>query len=296
MTYENNIKFGWIKLYRSVQDHWLWNNEKEFDERSAWIDLLLMVNYQDKKFQMGNELVNVKRGERITSQRKLAERWKWSRTKVRKFLELLERDGMIELERTSKRTRVKACNFDLYQGWETRKKPSHDPHITQIEPTLNPREAINNKANKALEGNKENNSSGGGDGGRSAGSSDLIYIKFLELIGKPLTETQYKVIEGYLDNGFEEEVIVLAFEEANFHDVKTVAYIRGILNRWESLGIKTIKDAKEDIKQHEKENIAKIKSRKGNKSADGNSIRGNTDSDKRGKKQGSCEYERFFNK
>ena len=294
MTYENNIRFGWIKLYRSVQDHWLWNNEKEFDERSAWIDLLLMLNYKDKKFQMGNELVDVKRGERITSQRKLAERWKWSRTKVRRFLELLESDGMIELERTSKRTRVKACNFDLYQGWMTGERTSNVPPVTHIEPALNPPKAINNKVNKALEGKKENNPNGG-DGGRAAGSSDLIYLKYIELIGKPLTETQYKVIEGYIENGIEEEAIVIAFEEANFHDVKTVAYIRGILNRWENLGIKTVEDARDDIEQHKKENIAKIKSRKGNKSAYGNSVHGNIDSDKRGEGQGSCEYERFFN-
>ena len=293
MTYENNIRFGWIKLYRSVQDHWLWNNEKEFDERSAWIDLLLMLNYKDKKFQMGNELVDVKRGERITSQRKLAERWKWSRTKVRRFLELLESDGMIELERTSKRTRVKACNFDLYQGWVTGERTSNDPPVTHIEPALNPPKAINNKVNKALEGNKDNTLSGCG-GGKPAGISDLIYYKYIDLIGESLTEAHYSVIKGYLDSGFKEETIVAAFEEANFNGVKSFAYIRGILNRWYSEGIRTLEDVREDIKKHEAENIAQNKNRKGNKTVGNKRVHRDNSEKEAGKRQESCEYEGLF--
>jgi len=116
---------GWIKLHRQIQGHWLWLSEKPFDKRSAWIDILLMVNHEDKTVLLGNDLVEVKRGERLTSEPKLAERWGWSRTKVRNFLNLLEKDGMIENKKEGrKRTRLKVLNYSIYQGSEDSEKTS----------------------------------------------------------------------------------------------------------------------------------------------------------------------------
>ncbi len=118
---------GWIKLHRRIQDHWLWQSEKPFDKRAAWIDILLMVNHDDQKVAFRNELVGVQRGERITSEPKLAERWGWSRTKVRNFLNLLEKDGMIENKKENrKRTRLKVLNYDVYQGSKDNEKTSKE--------------------------------------------------------------------------------------------------------------------------------------------------------------------------
>ncbi|EAC3914326.1 DNA replication protein DnaD, partial [Listeria monocytogenes] len=35
---------GWIKIYRSLQEHWIWENEKYL---KWWLDLLLLANHQD---------------------------------------------------------------------------------------------------------------------------------------------------------------------------------------------------------------------------------------------------------
>lgn len=106
---------GWIKLHRQIQQHWLWQ-DKPFDRRSAWIDLLLMANHAPGKVVQGNEVIEIDRGERITSEVKLAERWGWSRKKVRNFLQLLASDGMIEdIKEARKRTRIKVCNYRVYQ-------------------------------------------------------------------------------------------------------------------------------------------------------------------------------------
>ena len=74
---------GWIKLYRKIQVSDIWENGEAFDRRSAWIDLLLMAAYCDKETMDGA----LKRGQIITSTRKLAERWKWSKTKITNFLD-----------------------------------------------------------------------------------------------------------------------------------------------------------------------------------------------------------------
>ena len=39
---------GWVKTYRSLTDHWVWQ-DKPFSKGQAWMDLLLMVNHCEKK-------------------------------------------------------------------------------------------------------------------------------------------------------------------------------------------------------------------------------------------------------
>ena len=92
---------GYISLHRSIQNHWLYDEERIFSNYEAWLDLLLMVNHKDAKVLQDGQLVTVKRGERITSIRQLMEKWRWSNTKVVKFLKLLEADDMICLLYTS---------------------------------------------------------------------------------------------------------------------------------------------------------------------------------------------------
>lgn len=81
---------GWISIHRQIQEHWIWKSKEPFDKRSAWIDLLLMVNHQKEKIEFDNTIIEVERGQRITSLEKLANRWNWSRHKVSNFLNRLE--------------------------------------------------------------------------------------------------------------------------------------------------------------------------------------------------------------
>jgi len=111
---------GFIKIYRSIKKNWIWENEEYL---KAWLDILMMVNHQDKKIPFNGDLIIVKRGERLTSQLKLSKRWGWSRTKVRNFLGLLEKDEMIITKKTSKSTTIKVLNYNIYQ--ENKKLKKH---------------------------------------------------------------------------------------------------------------------------------------------------------------------------
>lgn len=111
---EQNKSKGFVALYRSIQDHWLWESG-EMNDFQAWVDLLLMANHEDRKVKLSGELVIVKRGQRITSIRKLSERWNWSNTKVTRYLDLLEKDGMIERKSDTKKTVISIVNYDVYQ-------------------------------------------------------------------------------------------------------------------------------------------------------------------------------------
>ena len=104
---------GWIKIYRDIQENWIWQDANKL---KWWLDIILMANHKDNKFLLGNELFEVKRGEFHTSELKLAERWNVSKKSVRSFLELLERDHMVELNKSKKGTTIKVSNYNDYQA------------------------------------------------------------------------------------------------------------------------------------------------------------------------------------
>ena len=76
---------GWITIHRKIKDNWIWNDKEPFDKRSAWIDLILKANHKNKKFLYNGKLIEVERGSRITSIKKISEEWHWSRKKVKNF-------------------------------------------------------------------------------------------------------------------------------------------------------------------------------------------------------------------
>jgi hypothetical protein len=137
---------GWVKLHRSIRDHWLYS-EKPFSKLEAWIDLLLSANHKDNKFLLGNELIEVKRGSFVTSEVKLAEKWGWSRTKVRTFLELLEKDNMLVKKSDNKKTVLTIVNYSDYQDTETAKEQQKDSKKTAEEHQKNTNKNVKNDKN-----------------------------------------------------------------------------------------------------------------------------------------------------
>lgn len=140
---------GWISIHRKIQNHWLWS-EKPYSRGQAWIDIIMMANHQDNQFVLGNELIKVNRGSFITSEVKLSDRWGWSRTKVRSFLELLEKDNMLVKKSDSKKTTLTIVNYNDYQIIETTEKHQKNSEKTAKKHQKN----TNNNDNKD---NKDNN-------------------------------------------------------------------------------------------------------------------------------------------
>ncbi|EDS79189.1 conserved hypothetical protein [Clostridium perfringens C str. JGS1495] len=141
---------GWLKLYRSIQNHWLWE-DKPFSRGQAFVDLLLMANHKDNKILFNGELIEIKRGSRITSLRQLSDAWGWSTTKVKKFLELLEKENMITVKSDNKKTLVTIENYGVYQEVgnteETQEKQQSNTEVTQKKNKKNSKE-IQKKTNK----------------------------------------------------------------------------------------------------------------------------------------------------
>ena len=106
---------GWIKLHRQIRSHWVFKNANYF---KAWIVIISEVNHQSAKILIEGELIECKRGQSINS----LSTWvsilgdNWTIQKLRTFLKLLEKDGMINTEGLRKTTRLTVCNYDSYQS------------------------------------------------------------------------------------------------------------------------------------------------------------------------------------
>ena len=62
--------------------------------------------------------MTIKRGQFLTSVRKLGERWKWGKERTLKFLRLLERLGMVTKDSTKRRTLITIENYGKFQDAE----------------------------------------------------------------------------------------------------------------------------------------------------------------------------------
>lgn len=116
---------GWVKVHRDIQNCWIWE-EKPFSRGQAFIDLILMVNHEDKKIMFNGTLIEIKRGSGITSIRKLSDKWGWSKNKVDHFLKQLQSDEMISYKKDTKKTVVTIENYDLYQSRDFEKGQQKD--------------------------------------------------------------------------------------------------------------------------------------------------------------------------
>lgn len=104
---------GWIRLHRSIQDHWIFHDEKKL---KWWLTILLEVNYQDRKLVIGNKLYDCKRGESIRSLRSWAKMLNTTPETVRHFFKLLQKDGMITFKSIGISTHLRVCNYETYQS------------------------------------------------------------------------------------------------------------------------------------------------------------------------------------
>lgn len=121
---------GFIKLDRQIAENWLWN-KKPFSEGQAWIDLILLADYKDHKNPYKGEIVTYKRGTVNLSISALAIRWGWGRDRARRFLHLLESDGMLHLNATTNRTTITLVNYGKYQDVPTVNKATNRQRAMQ---------------------------------------------------------------------------------------------------------------------------------------------------------------------
>jgi hypothetical protein len=133
------MSIGWIKIHRSITEHWLYTEKRKFSKFEAWNDILLNVNFTPGKTIIKGKLININRGESVLSLETWGKRWNWDKSSVKRFLELLKKDEMIELKNETVTTRLIVCKYDTYQSKENadetpvkRKRNADETHAKPI--------------------------------------------------------------------------------------------------------------------------------------------------------------------
>ena len=141
---------GWISLHRTISDHWLYPKNRSFTKYEAWIDILLECNHSEQKVLIKETLITCKRGESIRSMKEWANRWKWSKSKVKRFFDLLQNDSMIEYKSVQITTHLTVCNYDSYQDvrnateTQTKRRRTSNEHQTNTNNNVNNANNVNN--------------------------------------------------------------------------------------------------------------------------------------------------------
>ncbi|EAD0211146.1 DnaD domain protein [Listeria monocytogenes] len=240
---------GWIKIYRSLQEHWIWENEKYL---KWWLDLLLLANHQDRDILINGELITIKRGQKHTSELWLSNRWNADRKQVRKFLELLKKNDMITITKSrQKGTTYEISNYNDFQGISEEIRTTKGTTIDTTEDTTKEHQMVQRKGHKQelknlriKELKKDINN-----------NSDLNFKDFWEQngFGMMLPVEMEKLLAWADDFAGNREIVMKALEVTSEQGAnkRNYAYVNKILKNWESRGFKTIADVDAAEKQRQ---------------------------------------------
>src|SRR5699024_1077187 len=203
-----------------------------------------MVNHKERKIMIGNDLITVKRGQKITSIRKLCERWSWSNSKVKKFLELLERDEMLIVKSDTKKTVITVVNYDFYQSQDYKKRHESDTETTEkrreSDTKATRKHTNNNDNNELIMNNNVNKSVGVVSENLNQDYSEIISEYNKLAFGLPTPRT-YEQIEEWLKL-HNKELIIHVMQYAHDLGKNNISYVNGISRNAKQKQIETVED------------------------------------------------------
>lgn len=127
--YQENYRTGFISLYRSILNHWVFKDEKYL---KWWIIMLFEVNHTEQKITRYYSVYSIKRGQSCNSLRTWANLFECSVKTVTKFFKLLESDGMISLCKIGKgKQALTLINITNYNDYQQKKKQELPQGVTQ---------------------------------------------------------------------------------------------------------------------------------------------------------------------
>lgn len=116
---------GWVLIHRQIWENPRWNKER-FTEGQAMVDLILLANHEERIFSVRGNDITVKRGQIARSRESLGGRWRWHRKTVGKFLDELEKEGMISQQKTAAITIMTLINYNEYQDYGQQNDQQND--------------------------------------------------------------------------------------------------------------------------------------------------------------------------
>lgn len=107
---------GYYRKMRSTSNHPLFQDDPvPYNNEAAFDYLIRHASFTTRQWEIRpGSFVTVERGSVIYSDRKLSASWKWTRSKVKRFLKSLQRYGFVTLVSNPDFSIVRISNYDLY--------------------------------------------------------------------------------------------------------------------------------------------------------------------------------------
>ena len=178
-----------------------------FTRMQAWIDMLIIANHKKGFFFIRGNKVTIERGQIGMGNKKLAERWSWSRGKATRYLNELEKQGQIVQQKNNLTSIISIVNYDLYQKGDTADETADDT----TDSTANGQQTdINNKNNK---------------------NNNILFIKGEQKI---ISESLFKTLNSLLADQLYLETICMNNSIRNIEDMKD--YLKSFFVELENRG------------------------------------------------------------
>ena len=105
---------GVFAVSRGIFEHEFFEDEP-FTEREAWIWLIREAAWKPRKVRSPTGPITIQRGHCSCSVRFLADRWKWSKSRVGRFLHRFQKQDMIGTASGTGQMVITICKYDEYQ-------------------------------------------------------------------------------------------------------------------------------------------------------------------------------------
>ncbi len=131
---DKDKSYGFVMIPRGTWDNPDFADER-FSEREAYLWMREQANYKDRPYRRGYKVYNLKRGQFPCTITGLADRFKWSRWKVRAFLDLLKSQHYIDHSTDTPFCVITICNYNENQHQKISHRQQTDTEFT-TSPTL----------------------------------------------------------------------------------------------------------------------------------------------------------------
>lgn len=160
----------YVKLYRKLKENPISSNLE-----LLWFFsyLLLEANFKDWSFYVWLEKITIKPGEILTSQRKLAEKFWLSLSKINRMIKILENEWIVKHKKNTKFTLLELKNWDKYNWSETQMKQVWNTNETRKETIKEEKRIIKN--NKEINYNNNLEIEISGESGKNEIKNFSIY-------------------------------------------------------------------------------------------------------------------------
>ncbi len=133
---------GWIKLHRSLMDHWIWG---EPEAVVFWVALLMDANHTTVKKLFNGSLVEIKRGQLLFGLESFEKKTGVSIRKMRRYLSMMEKESMIDRQKRNKYSLITIANYDKHQSSDRQAASERQADDNQAAALKNVNNGLNGK-------------------------------------------------------------------------------------------------------------------------------------------------------